>query len=382
MLGISLVGNLLQSLLCLSQIQELEQALYRDPSDECFIFYRIRQAGNLFFHYLVFFPYVLRAYRLHFIFKLDKNWDSQEFSFNKYMHRTREIWMLWILCLLMIPFLILIVIILQYCHFSEYLPASESNRHIIYSQSSYLLICFLEQFAFILSIYSLKEVTDDYNMTNELTAAMILWFITPIFSVFPIKFGIYQSLPGLIRNVLLLFFSFLYPIICSFKDDQLTDNITMEMLSSLDLILQSKITIEHFEEFLKEIEGKTNESNAQVSGYDLLHLFMKCENFLYFPELCDKDELINELLRSDIITINYSYDSKEKIEDHVMKAKEEILFYISQEYFHRFKRSKQYAYLQKMIHRQEIYHGRLITIGLRGTIYSNIGDLPKKLVKQ
>ena len=55
-----------------------------------------------------------------------------------------------------------------------------------------------------MSIYTLREVGDDYSMSKELTVAMACWFIASVFAVFPIDFERYKSLPGLVRNWVLL----------------------------------------------------------------------------------------------------------------------------------------------------------------------------------
>ena len=377
MLTISLLGNLLQSLTCLSQLEDLSESLSKDPSSDCFLIFRIRQSANLFFHYLMFFPYILRVYRLSLIFKLDKNWDYQEFSFKKNIHRTKQAWMLWVLVLLMLPFVALVVIIMKYCDFASYLPASESDNEALYSQSSYLLICFIEQLLFILSIYSLREVSDDYSMTKELTVTMVCWFMTPMFTVFPINFGRYKAVPSLLRNFILFIVSFCYPIFCSFRYKFTSDTVTLEMLESLELILLSKMSLEYFEEYLRVNEGKNNESCSQCTGYELLQLYMKCENYLNFPQFYEVDELVEELLRSDAVPMSYACDSKESLEDHIMRSKDALLKIITEEYFINFKKSRQYTLLQRIVHRQEIYTGRLITIGLTESIYSDIKNMSK-----
>ena len=121
MLCISLIGNFFQSLIYLSQLMELSKDFDKSSENQCFMLYRIRQSGNLFFHYLMFFPSILRAYRLHLIFKVDQTWEIQNFSFTKYTYRTKQIWMIWALILMMIPFLVLAIIILNYCRFALYL---------------------------------------------------------------------------------------------------------------------------------------------------------------------------------------------------------------------------------------------------------------------
>ena len=272
----------------------------------------------------------------------------------------------------MIPFVIVVILICCSCNFAFYMPASEFEKEKNYSQTSFLFISFLEQLFFIFSIYSLRNINDDFSMTKELTIAMIVYFVTPIFTVFPQNLFDYSTLPGLLRNLFLLGFSFIYPLACSYLYKDRSEPLTTEMLNSLELMLQSKVTLNYFEGFLRDIEGSANDSFYQHSGFQLLQLFMKCETYLNCPERVNKDELISELLRSEAVPMSYTSYSKETFESHVLIAKEKLLNVISDEYFENFKKSRYYPELRRIIHRQEIYTGRLLTIGLNMSIYSHI----------
>lgn len=48
------------------------------------------QSLGLIAHYLVFFPYILRCYRLYFVFHLDKDWAIQNNSFKRHINRTKQ----------------------------------------------------------------------------------------------------------------------------------------------------------------------------------------------------------------------------------------------------------------------------------------------------
>lgn len=211
----------------------------------------------------------------------------------------------------------------------------------------------------------LRDVTDDYNMTKEIFVAMLFWFLTPIFSVFPpAELDDYQLLPGLIRNIVLLYVSVVYPIISSYIHKPDEEIITLEMLGSLESVLQAKSPLEFFEAFLRDLEGRTNESNFEYSGNDVLQLYMKCENLLTVPEDYNKEEFIDELLKSEVVSVNYLGEDKNTFEEVLIKAKADLLGYLSEKYFARFKGSLQYEALRRIVHRQEIYTGRLMKIGL------------------
>lgn len=364
MLALSLLGNMLQSILLLTQLDHLEDYFVTDAGPKCNMFLRFRQSGNLIFHYIMFFPYVLRAYRIYLIFKLDKHWDDQDFSFNKYSHRTRQRWMLGVFMSGLIPFVVMVIIVLTDCTAAEYMPASEYKGHEYFSQSFYIWISCLEQVFFVYSIYLLREISDGFNMIQELFVAMLFWFISPIFSVFPAAdLKTYEPVPGILRNCCLFIVSIMYPLIWSYRDNRSEEVVTLEMLESLELILQNKTTLEYFETFMRNLEHKTNETNIDHSGCDILEVYMKCETFLIYPEMQDKSDLIESLLRTDIISFNYIADMKESFNDQVFAAKNKFFYYLSINYFTKFQKSKQYALLRRIVHRQEIYTGRLLQIG-------------------
>lgn len=370
MLSLSLIGNLFQTIILLSQFDKISDYYVNSHNQNCSFFLRLQQSGNLIFHYIMFFPYVLRAYRIYLIFKLDKHWNDYEFSFIKYSHRISQNWMLKIFLVGLIPFLAMVIIVIYSCEIASYMPASETKTHPNYSQSLYIWISCLEQLFFIYSIYMLREVTDDYKMTQELTVAMLFWFISPMFSVFPpADLGRYSAVPGILKNLCLFLVSIIYPLVWSFRSSQAQESLTLEMLNSLDLILQNKAPLEYFESFMRSLESRTNESNMEYSGYDLLHIFMKCETFLMYPETVDKEELIDELIKTDIVTFNYLADSKETLDDNVLMAKKALFVFLEENYFPKFKKSRQYAILKRIVHRQEIYTGRLVQIGLSNFNY-------------
>lgn len=368
MLCISLIGNLVQTLLYLSQIDEISKDLLSQVNSQCEIFFRIRQSLNLLFHYTLFAPYILRVYRLYIIFKVDQHWEDSQFSHTRYIRRTQQRWMFTVYCIFMIPILGLVVVILTNCKLSEYLPASESNFHKLYSESIYLSISFIEELLFIFCIYYLRQVSDDYEMTKELGIVAIVWFITPSLTLFPpVNLKNFKSFPGLVRNLVLFFVSTFLPIVASFVYKINEEFFTVEMLESFETVLQSKKCLEQFEKFLWEGRGKANDSKSDFEGYQLLMLYMKCENFIMFPDLHDKEELIQEILDMDVIPISYINNEKNGIEVHVEKAKESIKKILNSEFFDLFKNSRRYLELKRLVYRQEIYIGRLLEIGLTKT---------------
>lgn len=372
MLQASLIGNLIHSIILLSHICEIEKSYSHELIQDCDMFLRIRQSVALLSHYLLFIPYVLRAYRISMIFKIDQEWESNENNVATYIYRTKEKWMAAFLFIFILPVLVACAVILSDCNFSRYMPASESQREKLFSDSFYLAISFSEELLLMFMIYNLKEISDDYAMTKELTLVMLTWFITPIFVVFPVKdLKHLTALPSLIRNILLFITSMVYPTICSFYTNCNDNIVTLEMIENIESVLQSKVPLEQFEKYLREIEGKANDSTISVSGSELLQLYMKCEMFLNSGSALDTNEIIFDLLKSEVVPLNYVRDSKENFEFQIQRAKIVILGLLKKDFFSGFKNSNRFRELRRFVNCQEIYTGRLMKIGLTQT-YSSL----------
>ena len=372
MLQASLIGNLIHSIILMSNICEIEKSFSKEALQDCDMFSRLRQSLALLSHYLLFIPYVLRAYRISMIFKIDKEWESNEDNVATYIYRTKEKWMVAFLFIFILPVVVACVVIISSCEFSRYMPASESKDHRIFSESLYLAISFSEELLLMFMIYNLKEISDDYAMTKELTLVMVAWFITPIFVVFPIKdLKHLTPLPSLIRNLLLFLTSMVYPTVCSFYINSNDNIVTLEMIENIESVLQSKVPLEQFEKYLREIEGKANDSTISISGSELLQLYMKCEMFLNSGSGLDTNEIIFDLLKSEVVPLNYVRDSKENFDFQIQRAKTVILGLLKREFFSGFRKSSRFRELRRFVNCQEIYTGRLMKIGLTQT-YSSL----------
>ena len=53
------------------------------------------------------------------------------------------------------------------------------------SEGIYLFILFFEELAFVLSVFKLRNVNDDFKMTVEIAIVCVLWVLTGMFSIFP-----------------------------------------------------------------------------------------------------------------------------------------------------------------------------------------------------
>lgn len=122
-------------------------------------------------HYLVYIPYVLRGYRLYFVFHLDKDWNDETTNFRKHNYRTKQVWLLKMLGYLMIPPTILCVFVIFFPPVSYYFPVSETHNRVLDEDVAggfYVFVCFLEQLFLIYIVWKIRNITDDFSMTNEL----------------------------------------------------------------------------------------------------------------------------------------------------------------------------------------------------------------------
>jgi len=86
----------------------------------------------------------------------------------------------------MIPPVVLCIIIMLYPPAGYYFPISDRHYGIDedIAGAIYVFVCFLEQLLLIFLVYYVRNVHDDFNMTNELAWVTLFWFCTPIFSTF------------------------------------------------------------------------------------------------------------------------------------------------------------------------------------------------------
>lgn len=140
--------------------------------------------------------------------------------------------------------------------------------------------------------------------------------------------------------------SSLYPVVLSRKGDSFEDVITLEVLQSLDLILQNKTTLDAFETALsKEIP----EMSSLPSLGEYLQIWLKCEYYRDVPskqletEITTSAKLLELNRATNIINIQY-----------------EVYRVLTSHIFPLFKKTKKYQELLKHVVRQQIYTNRIL----------------------
>ena len=139
------------------------------------------------------------------------------------------------------------------------------------------------------------------------------------------------------------------PVMLSYMQSSSYQILSMELLSSFELILQQRITLDAFEEFLAN-EGE---------GADYLEVYLGCK---CFQDMGDKeigDKTIRKTRNSGIYPWFFNANklgmeledenSLNNLMDHCYRE-------LKEEYFPRFSLSTQYKWLKQVIRRQEIFN--------------------------
>ena len=352
---ISLFGGLIQILVILSIIfLDSKSIIKKYPTNYKWIL-KLRQSICLLGHILLVVPYLLRSYRLYFIFHLDKNWFNQDNYFLKNIHRTKQRWLLQILFICLLPWGVAVALIFR-ANQGNYLPGCElkdSSMQLQVSECLYVFISFVEQFSLLISLYSIRNVSDDYKMTKELVWVIILWIITPVYPYFDENGFLHAT--AIFRDYFLMIRTCILPLISSFKIRPRIELITQEMINSCELILQSETGLFYFEKFLLNLQViQTEDIDCKIAGAEALDLYMKCEKYLCLPLENEQESLFEELKFFGID--HYEDDSGIFIE----RVKYDLFTILKTEYFPKFVNSMEYYKLKGNVTKQELFIGRIL----------------------
>lgn len=315
---------------------------------------------TLICHYLYYFPYLLRCYRLKFVFTLDENWDNTYFRAN--IRRSTQNWLLCILLVLMLPVLIVAVLIFVYPDEVEVVPVGTAVG--LMTTAIYELVCFLEEVLFVLAVFQLRKVQDSFSMTRELTIVCIIWMCNSAFSRFSQNSWWLYECAG--RNWALMLVSSLWPVCKSFHSQGFSEPITTEVANSLDLVLQNQFTLNCFEKFL------THSSPHQSK---LLEFWLLCEIYHSKPTSQKAEEIGTKYVFSREISlpepIGREISAGKELGDRdgllFVKA-QEVVFEQLRELFWQFQRSSEYSKMMREVMRQEIYLNRVVVTSLHGQL--------------
>jgi hypothetical protein len=307
-------------------------------------FWQFRQGAILIFHYFMYFAYLLRSYRVFALVGLS---GSATFMHN--LKRITQKALLFWLGLLILPVFAMGVCIFAVKSVAEYAPLTDSNgvspKNSI-SNIIYVTLCFTEELILILFIFKLRFIEDKYNMNKELLTVSALWYLNPLFSAF---INLNRSLwiwSMIIRNLLLMLISSLLPLVLSYREDKFEAPLTLEMLESLEIVLQNKETLRFFEKFLI----KSHE------GLSVLEFYQKCVCDEYQTDFAYNS--INDYFEHKALPNELGID---EISDSITleKAKEAALRYLEVRFYSLFVQSEEYRILREIILRKELIENRV-----------------------
>lgn len=317
--------------------------------------WQLFDCGILICHFLIFFSYLLRSYRIHTILDL-----SNPNKFHKYLVRTTQKFLVKILCLMMFPVLMTSLFILSYDKIASYFPISQPGDSYTQQQIAscvYITSSFIEQICFVFIAFSLRHIDDKYNMIRELVVVAFLWYISPLFSNF-INIDRNLWLITIVgRNLLLVIVSSLNPVIASYKKVQFEEPLTLDMLNSLNIILENLKCLKFFEKFLTKT----------CLGSDVLEFYQKCECEMINNESNEYKELNDYYIKGRLPKELISEEINSK--SRVNKAKDEAFKYMEKMFYLEFLKSEECDDLKVVVRKEEIIVSRVRKTSLHRKVY-------------
>jgi hypothetical protein len=356
LLHLSLLGNFIEVISIISMLSYLENIKVNNDK-----WIGLRDSGIIFGHSLLYLPYILRSYRLYIVFNLEKDWDVNGTPFVGIVHRTGQTWQMKILgVLLILPLVICILLIFVNAIETNISLLDDGNNNTNFIVGFYVFLCFFEQLLLIIFAYKLRNIKDEYRMCNELVWVTVIWFISSISSTFIDSYTEFWLSSCLIRNILLLIGSDIIPIFLSFKKIPFSEGLTIEILNSLEIILENEKTIQYFENFLKN----EHESESENSGYSLLCLYKELECTLNRYDTRDSYNY-SDIGHSKISAITcigkVDFNSSPA---KLKKSRGQALKILKEKYYKKFLLSRECTQLRKIIHEDEVLTFRIMQTSL------------------
>lgn len=324
-------------------------------------------------HYLMGFCYLVRGYRLYFIFNLGAAWEDADSIFYIKRHRASQRWSLLLLSLMISPVILMCIIITSVLAFDpNTIPLYVRDSGGLRTSGHFMIIIALEfmlELSLIILIYILRIVEDEFQMTKELVIVSLCLSLTTIISIFAHVNRSFLYI-YLCVNFLLIVVSSVWPIIYSFTSQSSFQMVTEEILNSLQLILENPLTLNTFEKFLQ---------NDSDEGIKILDIYLSCELFQNKKttelgvKLMEKISHLEQVIPCfDIKTVDLDDENCFNI------VLNHCLLTLEDDYYHKFRVSPEIEWLRRAIRRQEIFSNRIsATSFTRG---GNMDDVKSSLL--
>ena len=352
LLLISHIGNTCEAVLLLVQITGVVHA-----PDILTV-----EAATFFCHFLCYFPYLLRAYRLYFVFNSEIGRTVQEEAyFLRHIIRSKQTWLLRALVLLMVPIFCICVLLCTVRPVEKDHPSSTHDNHTF--QITYIAVSFSEQILFMFAIYALRNVEKDFSMTRELLVVCIVWYLNAALSYhFPDSPWLYGLMT---RTVIITCISMVTPLVQSFRMPQMKEQLTLQAMYSLHIVLQYELPLEYFEQFLSSCSSPIapsipQEEELDAAGYAVLQLYLQSQIHKADPleggfleslkEFTSKYSIFSESLRKRIETEDESTGEE---------AEKSLFNLLRNYYFPKFQRSLLFGKLCSFVEQSELRSERI-----------------------
>ena len=309
-------------------------------------------------HYLMVFCYLIRGYRLYYIFKRDPYNESSSSSFYGNVNKISQRWMILTLLAMMSPIIILFVVIQFIIIFYEdiglYTYGKRTTIHFMIDN----FIEFLLELSLITIMYYLRLVENEFQMFKEMLLVTVILCIAPVFSLFVHDSSVLWMYAYILRNVLIMLITTVSPIVSSYIHKETIQMLSTDSLYSLHLVLQHPTTLNAFEKFLKNCEGG--------EGCVLLELYLSCE--LFFDNL---DPSIARGIVKKVKGLEYDIPvfNPDRLLIFDVAALMPLYNYcfevLENNYFYEFKDGKEFGELKMLMHKQEVLNNRISKTSLQ-----------------
>ncbi|OMJ71222.1 hypothetical protein SteCoe_30640 [Stentor coeruleus] len=304
-------------------------------------------------HAVMIICYIIRAYRLYFVLVVDSNRTDESSEFRKSPYRASQRWIVTTMTYIIVSLVVFYCIILTLIKiFPRKISLYEDGTYGKRNEVNYMivnLVHFSLQLSLIVSIYYIRYVQNEFQMIGELILVTIIICVSPIFSI-----SIYSNRSWLyadiFRNFILTLITTGFPIFLSFIHKESIDMLSLEMLTSVDLILQHKITLDAFEDFLSSFDRE---------GSVFLEIYLSCECYFGFSDDKILDRIEAKITSSGIATSDDCVGFNSNNLNPLMNLQNYCYDVLENDYFLQFKDSKQYEKLRSYIFRQELLNNRV-----------------------
>ena len=355
LLQLSLVGNYCEQFLLLGEVTT--EVLSSYPA--------VLSALQVFFHFLYYLPYLLRGYRLYFVFHAGSGDEEEENSFVGHIKRAKQAWLLRVLAVMLVPVVVICCLMATIGSLERELPRNMSSNTVF--EAVVIVDGFVEEMLLLVGIYCLRKVEKGYSMTGELSIIALLWYFNALFSLHSAySFWRYELL---CRNTLIMVVSVLWPVLLSYQKPELKESLTLPALYSLPMILQNEVPFDYFEHFLQWLCRQSVAGNLESAGPSVLRLYMALEVYKNEPTEERLAVFIEDFQALDAETDLLAKEQREvkpDSEEWIQAAEETLFSLLRNHYFPRFLKSVHFRKLWRCVEQQELKTSKVNNTSLYG----------------